>query len=173
MSVSSTHCKPHRENGLHGRLIAAQTHVGIASALTVNRWGIHPCGMSDNVTLSERVAEEIRAMLGRQRMSGRQLASKLGVSQTWMSTRLAGTTPIDLNDLERIAGILDVDVFELLPAREGRVVTHAGATRRQTTVPKIGSLTSLTKRPTHTTVSNRNSPIPSNQRVTRIVAAAA
>jgi transcriptional regulator with XRE-family HTH domain len=83
--------------------------------------------MSDTYTLSERVAEEIRAMLGRRRMSGRQLATKLGVSQTWMSTRLTGTTPIDLNDLERIAAILDVEVAELLPIpKPGRYLTTVG-----------------------------------------------
>jgi transcriptional regulator with XRE-family HTH domain len=124
-------------------------------------------------TLSQRVAEEIRSWMGRRRLSGASLARQLNVSPAWVSYRLTGAQPIDLNDLDRIAAVLDVDVVDLLPAREGRVVTHAGASRRQTTVAKIGSLTSLTKRPTHTAVSNRNSPIPSNQRVTRIVAAAA
>jgi transcriptional regulator with XRE-family HTH domain len=92
--------------------------------------------MSDTYTLSERVAEEIRAALARRRMSGRQLAAALGVSQTWMSTRLNGVTPIDLNDLERIAGVINVEVSDLLPpSRDGRTVVVAGDARRQTTVP--------------------------------------
>lgn len=66
--------------------------------------------------LSAQVAEEIRALLARQRRSGRWLASTLGVSQTWMSSRLTGGTPIDLNDLQRIAAALEVHWTELLPA---------------------------------------------------------
>lgn len=85
--------------------------------------------MADTYSLSERVAEEIRAVLARRRKSGRSLADDLGVSQTWMSTRLNGTTPIDLNDLERIAIALDVDVADLvLPTRrEGRFITAVGS----------------------------------------------
>lgn len=95
--------------------------------------------MTDTYSLSELVAEEIRAVLGRRRMSGRQLANALGVSQTWMSTRLSGATPIDLNDLDRIARVLGLDVAALLPSSrptEGRTVVVAGEGRRQTTVPK-------------------------------------
>jgi len=94
--------------------------------------------MTDTFSLSEQVAEEIRAVLGRRRMSGRQLANALGVSQTWMSTRLSGATPIDLNDLDRIARVFGLDVAALLPARlpEGRTVVVAGEAGRQTTVAK-------------------------------------
>lgn len=65
--------------------------------------------------LSEQVAEEIRVVMTRRRISGRHLASALGVSQTWVSSRLAGGTPIDLNDLQRIAGALNTPVAALLP----------------------------------------------------------
>lgn len=83
--------------------------------------------MSDTYTLSARVAEEIRAVLARRRMSGRQLATHLGVSQTWMSSRLSGSTPIDLNDLERIASVIGIEVVDLLPRpTEGRTVVTAG-----------------------------------------------
>lgn len=68
---------------------------------------------------------EIKVWLTRHNKSGRWLAGVLGVSQTWMTTRLKGDVPIDLNDLERIAQALEVDVFDLLPGRrEGRVVGH-------------------------------------------------
>ena len=136
MSASNTQCKRHAENDPEGLLNPGQLREIMLMPLTLNRCQVHPFAMSDNVTLSERVAEEIRAMLGRQRMSGRQLANKLGVSQSWMSTRLAGTTPIDLNDLERIAAILHVDIFELMPHREGRLITVGGTSR-----PTRGDLT--------------------------------
>jgi len=77
-------------------------------------------------TLSERVAEEVRAMLARRRVSGRKLADQLGVSPSWVSYRLTGAQPIDLNDLERIASALNVEVIDLLPRgprpSEGRTV---------------------------------------------------
>jgi transcriptional regulator with XRE-family HTH domain len=85
--------------------------------------------------LTELVAEEIRALLARRRISGRELARRMGASYSWVNFRLTGAQPIDLNDLQRIADVLDVEVLDLLPTREGRVVTHAGAPRRQTTVP--------------------------------------
>lgn len=69
-------------------------------------------------TLSPRVAEEIRALLARRRISGRQLASALNVSPSWVSYRLTGTQPIDLDDLERIADYLEVEVTDLIPARQ-------------------------------------------------------
>jgi transcriptional regulator with XRE-family HTH domain len=67
-------------------------------------------------TLSDQAAEELRALLARRRMSGRDLAKRLGVSPSWVSYRLTGTTEIGLNDLQRIAEALDVQVVDLLPA---------------------------------------------------------
>lgn len=83
--------------------------------------------MSENQTLSEYVAGEIRATMARQRKSGRQLAAALGASQTWVSSRLSGATPIDLNDLARIAEALGIFAADLLPrSTEGRLITTAG-----------------------------------------------
>jgi transcriptional regulator with XRE-family HTH domain len=70
-------------------------------------------------TLSDLVAEEIRAWLGRRRMSQAQLARTLGQSQMWVSDRLRGIQPIDLDDLERIAHVLDIPVLELFPPAGG------------------------------------------------------
>lgn len=69
-------------------------------------------------TLSERVAEEIRAWLGRRRMSQAQLSRQMGQSQMWVSDRLRGIQPIGLDDLQRFAAALDVEVHDLLPSRE-------------------------------------------------------
>lgn len=70
-------------------------------------------GISDS--LSEKVADEIRVALVRRRMSAKRLAEAVGVSQSAMSARLTGTTPIDLDELERIAQALEVDLADLLP----------------------------------------------------------
>jgi transcriptional regulator with XRE-family HTH domain len=86
-------------------------------------------------SLSDSVAEEIRAMLARRRISGRQLAEKMGVSRSWISYRLTGSQEIGLNDLERIADALGVDVFDLLPAREQRGVNYASSPATPRTMP--------------------------------------
>jgi transcriptional regulator with XRE-family HTH domain len=54
-------------------------------------------------------------MLGRRRVSGRELARRLNVSSSWVNYRLTGAQPIDVNDLERIAVALGVTVLDLLP----------------------------------------------------------
>lgn len=120
------------------------------------------------ISLSAFVGKEIRKLLIDLDMKQLELATRLGENEMWVSRRLRGTQPIDLNDLERIAAILEVDVAELLP-REGRVVTHAGASRRQFTVPKVG----LPQRPHTFGPANRNAPTTSTRRPVRITAAAA
>jgi transcriptional regulator with XRE-family HTH domain len=66
--------------------------------------------------LSDRVAEEIRALLGRRRMTQAELARRLGTSGAWLNYRLTGKQPIDVNDLAEIAATLGVPVTDLIPA---------------------------------------------------------
>lgn len=73
--------------------------------------------------LSNRVSEEIRAMMARRRMSGRELARRLGVSPAWVSYRLTNSQPIDLNDLQRVAAALEVEIEDLLPRKEGLIAS--------------------------------------------------
>jgi len=79
--------------------------------------------------LRERVAEEIRSVLGRKQMNASQLARELKVSQTYIWRRLAGETAFDTDDLERIAVLLRVPVADLLPPDV--------RTARQPTVAKV------------------------------------
>jgi transcriptional regulator with XRE-family HTH domain len=79
--------------------------------------------------LSAAVGKEIRKRLIDLDMTQVQLAAKIGENEMWMSRRLRGAQPIDLNDLERIADVLDIDVTDLLPQREGRLITVGGAPR--------------------------------------------
>jgi transcriptional regulator with XRE-family HTH domain len=69
-------------------------------------------------TLTQLVADEVRVAMTRRRMSGRDLAKKLNVSPSWVSYRLSGRQPIDLNDLLLIARALGVGVHQLLPPPE-------------------------------------------------------
>jgi transcriptional regulator with XRE-family HTH domain len=76
--------------------------------------------MSTDVTASEQrlsahVAEEIRALMGRREISKTELARRLGVSDMWVGRRLRRQLPFDLDDLQRIAAVLGVNVSDLLP----------------------------------------------------------
>jgi transcriptional regulator with XRE-family HTH domain len=94
-----------------------------------------------SATLSSLVAEEIRALMARRRMSGRQLAEKLGVSPSWVSYRLTGERPIDMNDLDLIALHLDVDVHKLLPP------AHSASRVRSESGGKSGRVVPAARRP--------------------------
>lgn len=65
-------------------------------------------------SLSDSVATEVRAELGRQRRSGRWLAQQLEVSDAWVSRRLSNEYPMSVDDLDRIAAILEVEPAALL-----------------------------------------------------------
>lgn len=69
-------------------------------------------------TLSDLIAEEVRVLLTRRRLSQRQFAAQLGVSPAWLNYRLTGVQEIGVNDLNRIAKALGVGVYDLLPSAE-------------------------------------------------------
>lgn len=73
-------------------------------------------GNATAVRLSDAVAKEIRVALIRADLKQAQLAERMGVSEMWVSRRLRGAQPIDLNDLQRFAEALQVAVPDLLPA---------------------------------------------------------
>lgn len=62
--------------------------------------------------------EEIAALLEQQRVSQRELARRLGVSQPWVRERLIGETSISVGDIEAIAAALGVPVTQFLPTAE-------------------------------------------------------
>lgn len=67
-----------------------------------------------NQTRTAQVAANIRAELARQRVSQRTLADELKMSPAALSNRLAGATPIDVNELSAIADALGVEPADLL-----------------------------------------------------------
>lgn len=91
-----------------------------------------------SVMLSAQVAAEIRAWMGRLEVRQSELARRLGETDQWLSMRLKGRTPIDLNELQRIAAALGIGIGRLLPsdlddAGVGRTVVIAGEPRVKTT----------------------------------------
>lgn len=65
--------------------------------------------------LSAQVAREIKAWMGRLDIRQAELARRLGRNEQWLSTRLRGHTPINLDEMQQIADALQVRVGELLP----------------------------------------------------------
>lgn len=74
--------------------------------------------MTPAKTLTQLVATEIRVQMARADVRQSQLAREIGKTEQWLSVRLRGRQPIDVNDLFLIAGALNVGVHELLPPPE-------------------------------------------------------
>ena len=133
--------------------------------------------MNEDVTaavatpMRELVAEEIRALLGRRKMSASELARRMGVSQKYMSRRITGETAFDVDDLNAIAAVLGVEVATLIPRRsgssEGRLIRTVGTDRgedQQLNVRKGA----LTERPRPNGHPKRTSPHPATRRPARL-----
>jgi DNA-binding Xre family transcriptional regulator len=79
-----------------------------------------PATRTDSLTVG--VAEEVRSLMGRRKVTGAQLAKRLGVSAAWVSYRVNGLVSPSVDDLERIAEALGVEIVDLIP-RSRRQVT--------------------------------------------------
>ena len=69
-------------------------------------------------TLTQLVAVEIKVAMARADVRQSQLAREIGKTEQWLSVRLRGRQPIDINDLALIAKGLGVGVHTLLPSPE-------------------------------------------------------
>jgi transcriptional regulator with XRE-family HTH domain len=66
-------------------------------------------------TLTQLVATEIKVAMARRDVRQSELAREIGKTEMWLSVRLRGRQPIDMNDLALIARGLGVGIHELLP----------------------------------------------------------
>lgn len=69
-------------------------------------------------SLTQLVAGQVRAEMARARISGTQLAEKIGRSHPYVSRRLMGSVAFDTDDLAAISEALGVSVVSLMPAAE-------------------------------------------------------
>lgn len=65
-------------------------------------------------TLADTVAERVRAELAVKRVTGAELARRMGVSHAYVSRRLNGHEPFDVAELGEIADLIEVPVDRLL-----------------------------------------------------------
>lgn len=73
------------------------------------------------VTPTDRVALEVKALMGRYGVTQMKLTEVLGVTQSAISRRLHGTTPFDVNEVGVLANFFGVTMGELLG--EGQPLT--------------------------------------------------
>jgi len=67
---------------------------------------------------SAAISSGLRARLAVQRITGAELARRLGRSQSSISRRLIGDAAWDVDELAAVARALDVDILEIVePAR--------------------------------------------------------
>lgn len=71
---------------------------------------------TQGATITEQVAAEIRAQMGRRNVKQSELARTLGVTEMWLSRRLRGKQALDLEDLEKISRALECRIIDLLPS---------------------------------------------------------
>jgi transcriptional regulator with XRE-family HTH domain len=67
-------------------------------------------------TLSQRVSEELRAALARKRMTGRELARRMQAPPSSVARWLAGDCPLTVDDVERMADAVQIDMVDLMTA---------------------------------------------------------
>lgn len=79
-----------------------------------------------DLIVREAVAAEVRALMGRHRVSQTGLASVLGMSQSAMSRRLNGEQPFDLDELVKVARYFGVTLAGLLSDATGVWLKTAG-----------------------------------------------
>jgi transcriptional regulator with XRE-family HTH domain len=96
-------------------------------------------------TLTALVAAEIRASMGRMGVRQSELARKLGESDQWLSMRLRGRTPLDINEILRISRALGVDLYQLLPSPE--VVAQAADSSATVAYLPLAERLAITARP--------------------------
>lgn len=71
--------------------------------------------------LARAVAAEIRASMGRRRVSGNQLAELTGISKNYIAKRLRDEASFTLNDVERICEALNESFTQLIAQAAAQV----------------------------------------------------
>lgn len=64
------------------------------------------------------IATEIRAQMGRKRVSANVLARKVGMSSGALSERLSGKRAFNTDQLAKVTAVLDMDLLALFVAAE-------------------------------------------------------
>lgn len=88
--------------------------------------------------LVQRVAEEVRALMARKRVTQTQIAEYLGIPQSSVSARLRGAVPFRLPELEQLAVLFDVDASVLLGGASTRRYSDPNSPTVGDSYPALG-----------------------------------
>ena len=124
-------------------------------------------GGSADRLLREQVAEEVRALLARKRMTGADMAVAIERSPMYVSRRVRGEVPFDLDDIQRIAEVLGVEIGELFPHRGEGANRDFDVAPAERTVTERHSSVDLAKGATTPPRARRAAPPNSQGRVER------
>lgn len=75
---------------------------------------------------AQATADEIRAELGRKRLEQKDLAEMADLSTSYLSTRMRGELPLNLNDIDSICEVLGLGRLELLQRAETLMKERGG-----------------------------------------------
>ncbi|RJO71434.1 helix-turn-helix domain-containing protein [Nocardia panacis] len=89
------------------------------------------------------VADEIRAELARRNLEQKTVVEVTGISSSYLSARLRGDKPFDLNDIETIAEALGMSPHTLL-TRADLLTQSRGATAEDGYGPRVTGKGSVT-----------------------------
>lgn len=81
-------------------------------------------------TANEWVRANVRELMAVRRWTQSDLAERLGVSQPWLSKRLTGTTPFQIEDLDALAQVFGLSPHTLLYSGFGKWDRRSGDERR-------------------------------------------
>lgn len=87
-------------------------------------------------TANDRLRENVRALMDWRRMTQADLAEKLQRSQPWLSKRLTGTTPFQIEDLDALADVFGLSPQELFCQGHGELDRRTPGSDRRSGVDR-------------------------------------
>lgn len=82
------------------------------------------------MTANDQIRQNLRELMDWRQMTQADLAEALGVSQPWVSKRLSGITPFQIEDLDAIGKVFGLTPAELLQPGYGQWDRRLGSERR-------------------------------------------
>jgi transcriptional regulator with XRE-family HTH domain len=79
---------------------------------------------------NNQVRANVEALMEQYRWTQAELADRLGQSQPWLSKRLTGKTPFQIEDLDAIGDVFGLSPAQLLQPGHGKLDRRLGSERR-------------------------------------------
>lgn len=82
---------------------------------------------------NDRLRRNVQALMDWRRMTQADLAGKMGRSQPWLSKRMTGYTPFQIEDLDALTNVFGLSPQELFCEGHGELDRRTGSERRSGT----------------------------------------